>query len=95
LVLFLDQPLTVEGKERDRLDVEVFGFDPSLAPNGKTVIKVVMDSSYDYWKELSLSPEKYRQEKQKVAELIAERLDKRFPNLKDHIEAVDGLRPFR
>ena len=93
LVLFQEEPVRVENKERDRLDVEVFGFDPTLAPEGKTVIKVVLDSQYDYWKDLSANPEKYRLEKQKVADSLAERLDKRFPGFKNHIEAVDVVTP--
>ena len=89
LVLFQDKPFTVENRERDRLDVEVFGFDPTLAPEGKTVVKVVFDSNYSYWKELSTNPEKYSLEKQKVADLLAEKLEKRFPTFKNKIEAVD------
>jgi phytoene dehydrogenase-like protein len=93
LVLFQDQPLMVEDKERERLNVEVFAFDPSMAPDGKTVVKVVMDSSYDYWKNLSANSEKYREEKQRVAALIAERLEKRFPGFSEHIEATDVVTP--
>jgi len=59
MVLFLEQPLNFEGKEKDRLDIEIFNFDKTLAPSGKTVIKVNFDSNYDYWKELSASPENY------------------------------------
>jgi phytoene dehydrogenase-like protein len=93
IVLFLDQPITVEGKERDRLDIEIFNFDPLLAPTGKTVIKVVMESDYDYWKELSLNPNRYLEEKQKVSDLIGEKLEKRFPGLKSQIEATDVVTP--
>ncbi len=83
----------MENRERDRLDVEVFGFDPTLAPEGKTVVKVVFDSNYDYWKELSTNPEKYSLEKQKVADLLAEKLEKRFPTFKNKIEAIDVVTP--
>jgi phytoene dehydrogenase-like protein len=89
LVLFQDKPFTVENRERDRLDVEVFGFDPTLAPEGKTVVKVVLDSNHNFWKELSTNPEKYSLEKQKVADLLAEKLEKRFPTFKNKIEDVD------
>ncbi len=93
IVLFLEHTIRIEGKERDRLDIEVFSFDPSLAPLSKTVIKVVAESDYDYWKELSQNLEKYRFEKQKVAELIVEELEKRFPGLKSQIEATDVVTP--
>lgn len=93
LVIFLNEPLVVEDRERDRLDVEFFGFDPSLAPLGKTVVKVVMDSKYDYWQQLSKTPEAYKTEKQKVADLIAERLNTRFPGLKNQIEVTEVVTP--
>ncbi len=93
LVLFQETPLTIENKERNRFDVEVFSFDPTLAPEGKSVVKVVFDSNYDYWKELAVDQEKYNAEKQKVADLLAERLEKRFPGFKNNIEAVDVVTP--
>ncbi len=93
LVLFQDEPLTVEGRELNKLDVEIFNFDPSLAPAGKGVVKVVTDSSYDYWRKLSEDAESYKEEKKKFADTIAERLEKRFPGFKSQIEAVDVVTP--
>jgi len=93
LVLFLDQPIRVENKERDRLDIEIVNFDPILAPSNKTVIKVVVESDYDYWKKLSEKKEIYQAEKQKVADNIAECLEKRFPGLRNSIEATDVVTP--
>ena len=77
----------------DRLDIEVFNFDPTLMPEGKTVIKVVLDSDYDYWKTLYQNKEKYKIQKQKLAKEIAEHLEKRFPELISKIEATDVVTP--
>jgi phytoene dehydrogenase-like protein len=93
IVRFLEKPITVEGVEHNRLDIEVFNFDPTLAPKGKTVVKVVLDSNYDYWKTLSANSEKYRAEKQAVAQLIAEQLEKRFPGFLNSIEATEIVTP--
>jgi phytoene dehydrogenase-like protein len=93
MVLFLDKPITVEGREEDRLDLELFNFDPSFAPAGKSVVKVVMKSSYEYWKALDANPEKYKAEKQKVAETIAEKLEMRFPGFSKQIEVADVVTP--
>jgi hypothetical protein len=93
IVRFLEKPIIVEGIERDRLDIEIFGFDPTLAPKGKTVIKVVMESDYEYWKKLSANPKEYNDEKQHVAELIADQLETRFPRFKASIEATDVVTP--
>ena len=93
IVRFLDEPIMVEEVARDRLDIEIFNFDPTMAPKGKTVVKVVMDSNYDYWKVLSENPEKYADEKQKVRDLIAQQLEKRFPNFQSNVEASDVVTP--
>ena len=93
LVLFLDKPILIENREVDRLDVEVFNFDPTLAPQGKSIVKVVLESSYEYWKELGANPEKYNLEKQKVADFLSEKLEKRFAGFKGKIEAVDVVTP--
>ena len=91
IVHFLEQPITIEDVARDRLDIEIFNFDPSIAPKGKTVVKVVLESNYDYWK--ALDAEKYQAEKQKVADLIAVQLEKRFAGFQSHIEATDVVTP--
>jgi phytoene dehydrogenase-like protein len=93
IVLFLDEPIIVEGKPRDRLDIELLGFDPTLAPHGKSVVKVVFESDYTYWKELSNDLETYAAEKKQLTHIISEKLEKRFPGLTNQIEATDVVTP--
>jgi len=93
LVLFQDVPIIIEDREYDRLSVEVFNFDPSFAQGGKTVIKVVFDSDYDYWQKLSKDKTAYNHEKSRLADLVADLLDKRFVGFKNSIEAVDVVTP--
>ena len=78
MVLFLDNPVEVEGKRRDRLDIEIFNFDPTIAPSGKTVVKVNFDSEYDYWNTLNADPAEYKKMKQHVADVVAEALSQAF-----------------
>lgn len=93
IVRFLEEPITIENIAHDRLDIEVFNFDPTIAPKGKTVVKVVFDSNFDYWNQLAANSENYRAEKQKVADQIAEQLEKRFPGFKENLEATDVVTP--
>jgi len=93
MVLFLDEPITVEEKEKDRLDIEILNFDPSLAPAGKCVIKINFDSNYDYWKKISTNHESYKEHKQQLADMVAKRLEKRFPGFTKQIEAYDVVTP--
>jgi phytoene dehydrogenase-like protein len=93
LVQFLENPVTLMGQSRDRLDVENYGFDPTLAPVGKAVLKVMLGSSYSFWKTLSVDRARYREEKEAIAETIVAQLDARFPGLKQQVEVVDVATP--
>jgi phytoene dehydrogenase-like protein len=93
MVLFLNEPLEVEGKLRDRLNIELMGFDPTLAPPSKSVIKVIFESNYNYWKELSTDTEEYNNEKKRLTHLVAQKLEERFPGFTNQIEATDVVTP--
>ncbi len=89
----LEQPVTVAGQEHRRLGVLDYSFDPNLAPEGKTVIKVQFDTDYEYWEKLYQEPEKYKAEKEKIADLVVSQLDKRFPGLASQVEMRDVATP--
>ena len=93
LTFFLKEPVSILGKERDHLSVEISSFDPSLAPPGKASVKVLLDASYATWKELYAERERYDAEKQRVAEAVIAQLEKRFPGLTGQIEVVDVATP--
>lgn len=93
LTILLEQPVTLAGQTCERLDVENYAFDPTLAPAGKTALKVLLDSSYDYWKELRADPERYRAEKERLAEQVIGLLEARFPGIREQIEVVDVATP--
>jgi phytoene dehydrogenase-like protein len=89
----LDEPATIAGKEHWRLSVQIYNFDPSLAPEGKTVLKVQFNTDYDYWEKLSREPERYRAEKEQIADTVVYLLDKRFPGLAKQVEMRDVATP--
>ena len=93
LTCFLERPITVVGREHDRLDVEVFNFDPSLAPTGKTPVKVLFEASYRYWKELAADRARYEEEKARIADTVIGQLDQRFPGLAAQVEVIDVATP--
>lgn len=92
LVLLLDKPVEIAGKMRDRLEVQIYNFDPTLAPAGKTVIEVPLESGYGYWSALR-DAGRYRQEKDRIGEVVISLLEKRFPGLREQIEVVDVATP--
>ena len=93
IVYMLPEPVTLTGEARDRLDLELYSFDPSLAPAGKSVIKVMLRSRYAYWKALASDHGAYEAEKQTIAETVIAQLERRFPGLSAQVEVADVATP--
>jgi phytoene dehydrogenase-like protein len=89
----LDKPVTIAGQEHKRLGVQIYNFDPTLAPKGKTVLKVQFNTAYDYWKKLRQEPERYNAEKEHIAAQVITALDRRFPGLAAKVEMHDVATP--
>ena len=89
----LDIPMKIAGGSYDILPVMVENFDPSLAPPGKTVLKVMLGTDYDYWKALETDRPRYLEEKDRVAGEIVRALDSRFPGLAANVEMVNIATP--
>ncbi len=93
MACLLEKPISIAGRDVDSLEVEIFGYDPSLAPAGKGVVKVAMDTSYAYWKNLAADRKRYETEKDKVANTIIDQLEKFLPGLKNQVEIMDVATP--
>lgn len=90
----LDEPVIIAGNEMSRLRVSaIYNFDPTLAPEGKTSLRSWFPTDYGYWKTLYEDPERYKAEKEKVADTIVGILDKRFPGLAKQVEMRDVATP--
>ncbi len=94
MVLFLKKTVKIADREHDRLDLELFGYDSSLAPKGKSVLKVLMNTSYAFWKDLYYGDhERYEKEKANVAKALLDELEGRFPEIRDQVEVSDVATP--
>ncbi len=89
----LSEPLRIAGQEHPRLLVSLLQQDPTLAPAGGTVLKVLIHSDYAWWAALSQEPERYAAEKERIADQILAALEKRFPGLSTQVEVRDVATP--
>jgi phytoene dehydrogenase-like protein len=90
LILLLEKPVTMAGHTYESIEVQIYGFDPSMAPAGKGTIKVELPASYARWKQLyDTDKERYEEEKRGVAEKVVAILEGHFPGIKDQVEVVD------
>ena len=89
----LRQPIVVAGEPVDHLGLMVYNFDPTLAPEGKTVLTIMIPTQYAYWKELSADRERYEAEKERIGIEIINRLDQRFRGFASQVEMADVATP--
>jgi len=89
----LDRPLFIAGKEQKVLCVRSYCFDPTLAPEGKTLLIVQYETDYDYWKNLKENPDRYTKEKKRITAEVIAGLEQRFQGITERIEMTDTATP--
>jgi phytoene dehydrogenase-like protein len=89
LILFLEQPETVGGHACDHLHMQLYGFDASMAPAGKGVIKVELIGRPSYFSGMYDDKAAYQAEKDRIAEQVIRLLENQFPGLRKDVEVVD------
>jgi phytoene dehydrogenase-like protein len=89
----LDKPITIAGQTHRDMGMKHYGYDPTLAPAGKSVVEVMFNSNHKYWQELAADSEQYESEKKQIALTVMEQLDQHFPGLTGDVEVVDVATP--
>jgi phytoene dehydrogenase-like protein len=87
------RPLAVGGSSVSWLFLNNYGFDPTMAPPGKTALTVNFWASYDYWERLSHDREAYRAEKERAATDVLAWLDTVHPGISREVEVTDVATP--
>ena len=95
LNLPLCQPLCVDDRTRhERIEVETFGADSGLCPEGTTMMTLRMPTRYEYWTDLKKNDVlRYRAEKRRIVQEAVAALEHRFPGLTAQIERSDIATP--
>ncbi len=92
-VVRLQRPLTIAGREEPRIVYRVFNYDDTLAPAGKTVVQVYIQTDYDWWDTLQKDRTRYEEEKARLAEEILDRLEHHLPGIVANVEMTDVSTP--
>lgn len=71
-----------------------FFLDNSLTPEGKTVMNICTIDDMKYWEPFKKDKVAYKKEKLRIANLLLDRIEERFPGLKDHIEVMEIGTPY-
>ncbi|MRR20841.1 NAD(P)/FAD-dependent oxidoreductase [bacterium] len=89
----LKEPVMVADKIRTRLPVHIYNQDPTMAPEGKTTLTIMLESDYDYWKKLAEDRNIYVQKKEETVALLVKLLEQRFPGISKEVEVTDAATP--
>jgi phytoene dehydrogenase-like protein len=89
MIMLLDEPVEIAGHRCESLEMQIYGFDKTMAPEGKGVIKAELFSDYSYWKALAGNRARYEEEKARAADRTIAVLERRFPGLRGQVEAID------
>lgn len=89
LIMLLDEPVEIAGHRCESLEMQIFGFDKTMAPAGGGVIKAELFSDYSHWKRLAGDRAGYEAEKARAADRTIDVLERRFPGLRGQVETID------
>jgi phytoene dehydrogenase-like protein len=88
------KPLIIGTHTIKQFMMKNYAFDPTLAPKGKTVVEcMIMSDFYSYWEHLYTNKLAYKKEKERIAAIVADEMEKRFPGFKNAVEMTDVATP--
>ncbi|WP_027340818.1 phytoene desaturase family protein [Halonatronum saccharophilum] len=95
-LLHLDPPLLLsDGSKHEYISLNVYNFDPTLAPEGKTTVTVLINTWKDqYWQELAEKDYgEYKTIKADLSDKVLNIIDEKFPGFSSTVEKVDVSTP--
>lgn len=96
MVLCLPEPLLLpDGSQHQHISLNVYNFDPTLAPEGKTAVTVLLNTWKDaYWQGLAKKdPDAYKKTKSQIGDEVLKILDNKFPGFSSAVEEIDISTP--
>ncbi len=88
----LEEPVLVAGQERGEISVKHYGFDPSLAPAGKSVVEMMVRTNYAYWQHI-YGRSLYDSEQTQVSDVLLDQVERWYPGLRTDVEFRDEATP--
>ncbi len=90
----LEMPILIGNEKMEWLWVHNYSFDETLAPKGKTVVLCLFPAgNFDYWEKLYTNKAAYKKEKERIANVVAGELERKYPGFISCTEVTDVLTP--
>jgi phytoene dehydrogenase-like protein len=88
----LDEPILLAGEEHFEIGIKHYCFDPSLAPEGKSSLIMMLRSKYAYWQRI-YGRKLNDTEQDQVSDILIDFLEKLYPGIHQDIEVIDEATP--
>ena len=91
------EPFDVGGVPINHVTVRSYAYDPTFTRDDMTVMSVLLTQSsaeYPYYRELVKDRKTYEQYKEDIANVVKDRIIKRFPELESSLETLDVATPY-
>jgi phytoene dehydrogenase-like protein len=89
----LKKPIDIFGSPVANLNLHHSAGRGGAAPPGHSVIRIGIETPYEPWEELARTPDRYGEEKNRIAGEVLERLDDRYPGLARSVKVRDVATP--
>lgn len=94
LNLPLVEPVQVGARRHQRATFQIYNFDPTLAPPGKTLITAMLETDFNSWRELcERDAAAYREAREQVCRSLVRNLEAHFPGVGELVEFTDLATP--
>jgi phytoene dehydrogenase-like protein len=67
--------------------------DPAIAPPGKAVLTLLIETDYASWEKIPYQTDAYRQEKERIGNQVIDAMQEFFPKIRDSLEVIDVATP--
>jgi len=88
------EPIILSDREVPLVYLRIFNHSDVFAPEGKSVIQVILETEWDYWKNLRENREQYEIEKNRLAQDVIRRLENIYPGIAGQVEKIDVSTPY-
>jgi phytoene dehydrogenase-like protein len=92
-IFHFKEPVKVGDSVQNKLLIHIFNHDHTLAPAGKTVLTIMFETDYEYWKNVGENKDAYLQKKDEIGRTVTEILEQRFPGISSLVEVIDVATP--
>lgn len=89
-----EKKLQVGDYLHERVSFQIYNFDNTISPVGKTLVTAMLDTDFEFWQKLHQKGEKpYREERSRIERELLKTLEKEFPGISEEVDFMDIATP--